>query len=220
MTPMSFKRTTLSMLLGAALLAPAALLLPAAPAQAATTQGAPSQLVLDNSTRVLRTLEARRAEFAADRGALNAFIASEFDRMFDRDYAARLVLGRHGRGADAADVKLFADALAQSLMSRYGASLLSFDKGLKVRVTSEAPMRGGAIVRVSSEFLRNDGSPVPVDYLMHKDGGQWKVFDVIVEGVSFVGTFRKQFDAPLGSKGIRAVAADLRGGTLKADATR
>lgn len=212
------KRSTLSLLLGAALIAPAALVLTATPVQAATTQGAPSQLVLDNSTRVLRTLESRRAEFAEDRDALDAFISSEFNKMFDRDYAARLVLGRHARGADQADIKLFADALADSLTSRYGASLVSFDSGLKVKVNSESSMRGGAIVKVSSEFIRNNGDTVPVDYLMHKAGGEWKVFDVMVEGVSFVQTFRNQFDQPLSRKGIRAVAKDLQDGRMSANA--
>ena len=216
----TIKRSTLSLLLGAALVAPAALLLPVAPVEAATTQGAPSQLVLDNSTRVLRTLEARRAEFTADRGALDKFISSEFNKMFDRDYAARLVLGRHARGADPAEIKQFADALADSLTSRYGASLVSFDSGLKVKVNSESSLRGGAIVKVSSEFIRKSGDPVPVDYLMHKVGGTWKVFDVMVEGVSFVQTFRGQFDQPLSRKGIAAVAADLRAGKMSADAGR
>ena len=216
----TLKRSTLPLLLGAALLAPVTLLVPAAPVQAATTQGAPSQLVLENSTRVLRTLESRRAEFAKDRGALDAFISTEFNKMFDRDYAARLVLGRHARGADAADISVFADALADSLTSRYGSSLVSFDSGLKVRVKSESPLRGGAIVRVSSEFIRNNGDTVPVDYLMHKVGSGWKVFDVMVEGVSFVQTFRNQFDAPLSNKTIAQVAADIRGGKLKADAAR
>ena len=214
----NMKRSTLSLLLGAALLAPAALLVPAAPVHAATTQGEPSQLVLENSTRVLRTLEARRAEFAQDRNALDAFISTEFNKMFDRDYAARLVLGRHARGADPADIALFADALADSLTSRYGASLVSFDSGLKVKVKSESPLRGGAIVKVSSEFIRRNGDAVPVDYLMHKAGGQWKVFDVMVEGVSFVQTFRGQFDQPLSRKGIRAVAKDLADGKMSPDA--
>ena len=72
------------------------------PAPAAASQsmvGSPSKLVLDNSTRVLSTLEKRRAEFTKNRGALRAFVSSEFDQMFDREYAARLVLGRHARGA-------------------------------------------------------------------------------------------------------------------------
>ena len=129
--------------------------------------------------------------------------------MFDRDYAGRLVLGRHGRGASDADVKLFADALADNLMSRYGSSLLDFNSQLKVRVKSETPLRGGAIVKVASEFLRSGGEPIPVDYLMRKNGSNWKVFDVMVEGVSFVQTFRSQFDAPLSRKTIPQVAADL-----------
>lgn len=215
-------RRSLTLLIAAALAvaAPAAVLAQAAPAAAATAApaGSPSQLVLSNSTRILATLESRRAEFQQNRAALRTFIASEFDNMFDRDYSARLVLGVHGRGASDADVKVFADALADSLMQRYGSSLLDLNTKLKVRVKSETPLRGGAIVKVSSEYLRQGNEPVPVDYLMRKVGTQWKVFDVMVEGVSFVQTFRNQFDAPLKQKSIPQVAADIKAGKLQAQA--
>lgn len=214
------KRNLTLLLLAAALLAsaPALVLAQAKPASAAAAQASPSQLVLDNSKRVLATLESRRAEFSKDRGALRAFIKSEFNQMFDRDYAARQVLGRHGRDASDADVKDFADALADSLMQRYGSSLLDFNTQLRVRVKSETPLPRGLGVKVSSEFLRSGGDPIPVDYLMRRSGGQWKVFDVMVEGVSFVQTFRQQFDNELNHKSIRQVAAELRNGQLQADA--
>lgn len=214
------KHTVLSTVLAAALCAvvPAAAFAQAAPA-AATTQGSPSKLVLDNSSRVIATLDKRRAEFTGNRAKLRAFINSEFNTMFDRDYAARQVLGRHGRGASDADVKLFADALADNLMQRYGSSLLAFNARLKVRVKSETPLPRGLGVKVSSELIRSGGDPIPVDYLMRKAGSGWKVFDVMVEGVSFVQTFRQQFDAELQRKSIRQVAADLRSGQLKADAS-
>jgi len=190
---------------------------PASPQAAdAATAASPSKLVLENSTRILTTLEARRDEFSADREKLRKFIASEFNQMFDRTYAGRLVLGRHGRGASDADVKLFADALAENLMQRYGSSLLDFNTELQVRMKSETPLRGGSMVKVSSEFLRQGGEPIPVDYLMRKVGGEWKVFDVMVEGVSFVQTFRNQFDGPLSRKSIAEVAADLRAGKMQA----
>jgi phospholipid transport system substrate-binding protein len=199
--------------------APAALLPQAAQAQAATTQqDSPSKLVLDNSTRILRTLESRRAEFTADRGKLRQFISGEFNTMFDRDYAARQVLGRHGRGASDADVKAFADALADNLMARYGSSLLDFNTQLKVRVKSESALPRGLGVKVSSELIRSGGEPIPVDYLLRKTGTSWKVFDVMVEGVSFVQTFRQQFDAELQRKSIQQVANELRSGQLKANA--
>ena len=64
-------------------------------------------------------------------------------------------------------------------------------------------------------MLRPDGDPIPVDYLVRQVGGQWKVFDVMVEGVSFVQTFRNQFDAPLRQKSIPQVAAELRTGKMQ-----
>lgn len=213
------KRNALALILASALCAAAPMTVFAqkAPA-AAATQGSPSQLVLDNSTRVLAALESRRAEFTANRVKLRQFINGEFNTMFDRDYAARQVLGRHGRGASDADVKLFADALADNLMQRYGSSLLDFNTKLKVRVKSETALPRGLGVKVSSELLRSGGDAIPVDYLMRRSGSQWKVFDVMVEGVSFVQTFRQQFDAELQRKSIRQVAEGLRSGQLKADA--
>ena len=186
----------------------------------ASMQGTPSQLVLNNSQRVLSTLEKRRAEFSKNRPALRQFISTEFNAMFDRDYAARQVLGRHGRGAAESDVKLFADALADNLMQRYGSSLLDFNTQLRVRVKSETQLSRGLGVKVSSEFLRQGGEPIPVDYLMRKTGTQWKVFDVMVEGVSYVQTFRSQFDAELQRKTIKQVATELRNGQIKADAAQ
>jgi phospholipid transport system substrate-binding protein len=214
------KRLTLPLVLASALLAgaPAAVFAQAAAQAAPVTQGTPSQLVLANSQRILATLEKRRPEFTKNRAALEQFVSSEFITMFDRDYAARQVLGRHGRGAADADVKLFADALADSLMRRYGSSLLDFNTRLRVRVKSETALPRGLGVKVASEMLRQGGEPIPVDYLMHQAGGTWKVFDVMVEGVSFVQTFRQQFDNELTTKSIRQVATELRSGQLQADA--
>jgi phospholipid transport system substrate-binding protein len=197
-----------------------AALLALMPAFASAQQATPSKLVLENSERILSTLEQRRAEFQKDRGALEKFVASEFNATFDRDYAARQVLGRHARGASAEDVKLFADALADNLMRRYGSSLLDFNSRLRVRIKSETALPRGLGVKVSSELLRQGGEPIPVDYLMRKSGNTWKVFDVMVEGVSFVQTFRRQFDNELTQKSIRQVAAELASGKVTADAGR
>ena len=193
-----------------------------APVQAATAAAAmpaPSRMVLDNSNRVIATLDKRRAEFNRDPAALRSFISSEFSQIFDRDYAARQVLGRHGRGASDADVKAFGDALADNLMRRYGSSLLDFNTRLQVRIKSETALPRGLGVKVSSELIRQGGEPIPVDYLMRRAGSGWRVFDVMVEGVSFVQTFRQQFDAELQRKSIAQVAKELRSGQISPDAS-
>ena len=67
--------------------------------------------------------------------------------------------------------------------------------------------------------MRAGAEPTPVEYLMRNVGGQWKIFDVMIEGISYVQTFKNQFDAPLNQKSIKQVAADLRAGKLQANGT-
>ena len=191
----------------------------ARPATAAAQPSAAARTVLDASSRILGTLATRRSEFRANPATLRGYIDGEMSRSFDRDYAARLVLGVHGRGAPAADVADFAAAMADSLTARYGTSLLDFNTRLTVKVKSESPLPGGRGVRVTTQMLRAGKDPIPVDYLLRNVGGKWKVFDVMIEGISYVQAFKNQFDAPLNQKSIKQVAADLRAGKLQANGT-
>ncbi len=214
------KPMILSLALTAALFAAAPAPAQAQQAAAATqTAAKPGQQVVDNGTRILGTLAQRRAEFTRNQAALKTYIDSELRTSFDREYAARLVLGAHARTASDADVKLFADAMTDNLMQRYGAALLSFDGKPRIRLKSETPLPGNRGVRVSTELLREGGNPIPVDYLVRDNGG-WKIFDVMVEGVSYVQTFRTQFDGPLRQKSVAQVANELRSGAIQTNEPR
>lgn len=179
----------------------------------------PSQLVRENSQSIVRTLDRRHAEFQSDPGALHGYIGGEFATLFDRTYAARLVLGRNGRDASDADLRAFADALAENLMARYSDSLLQVDPGLSVRILTETPLRDGTIVKVQSLIDRKVGTPVTVDYLFHRNAGHWQIFDVIVEGVSFVQTFRSEFDDEFHRKTLAQITADLRANRVRVNAS-
>jgi len=185
---------------------------------AADESGAASQMIALNTQRILDTLNTRRVEFSHDRQALRTFVAGELDAIFDRIYSARLVLGVHARGAEEADIALFADALTDHLLQRYGSALLDFNTQLNVRITSETALPRNIGVRVSSQLLRRGGDPVVLDYLLRQSNGQWKVFDVVIEGISMVQTFRQQFDAELKRKSIRDLANELHAGQLHASA--
>ncbi|KAF1694191.1 MlaC/ttg2D family ABC transporter substrate-binding protein [Pseudoxanthomonas koreensis] len=183
----------------------------------ATAPAAAGKQVVANGTRILDTLQQRPAEFQKNPAAPKAFVNSELSAAFDREYAARLVLGPHGRGASDADVKLFADAMTDNLMQRYGAALVNIEGKPRIRLKSETALPGNRGFKVSTEVVRDGGNPIPVDYLVRDNGG-WKIFDAMVEGVSYVQTFRSQFDAPLRQKSIAQVAADLRAGALQPQA--
>lgn len=203
---------TLSILRGSLML----LLLAAAGLAAASTR--PSAIVQERTQVVLKRLVEQRAAFSADRTKLNAFVETELDALFDREYSARLVLGRHSRNADPAKVSAFADALVKSLLNKYGAAMLDADPSMDIRVTGETELRGGQIVRVASEIHRRGGAPVKVDYLFREVSGQWLVFDVIVEGVSYVQTFRTQFDERLRRQSLDQVIEGLNRGEIDVEA--
>jgi len=172
---------------------------------------AAANTVLEASIRIIDTLQTRREEFQSDRSALRQFIDEELNKLFDREYAARLVLGVHGRGANAADISLFADAMTDSLLARYGSMLLEIQGNPQFRYRSEAELPGNRGVKVSTELVRNGSPSTPIEYLLRQVDGQWKIFDVSIEGVSYVQTFRSQFDTSLRQKSIRQVAEELRG---------
>lgn len=213
-------RKLLPALLASALFAATPLLASAqtAPAAASAQQGQAGRVVLDASSRILSTLQQRKSEFSSNPQALRSYIDSELNRTFDREYAARLVLGVHARGAADADVTLFANAMADNLMHRYGSALLNIQGKPSFRLKGESPLPGNRGVRVSTELLRSSSEPpTPVEYMMRNVDGQWKIFDVTIEGISYVQTFRNQFDAPLRQKGIKQVAAELRSGSMQAN---
>ena len=215
------KRTTLSLILSAALIGTIAPLQANAQAAVATGKvaaGSPSAIVLNSSTSILNTLEAKRADFSRNRASLQSFVDSQFGVLFDRNYAARMVLGKYARGASESDIAGFGQALQGSLMRRYGSALLDFNTKLTVRVASERAVKNGEIVAVNAVYTAPRGQPLNVIYLFRKSGSQWKAFDVVFEGVSMVQTFRDQFAGPLSRKSIAQVTSDLRAGKISAEA--
>lgn len=189
------------------------LMLAAGPARA----DAPAQIIEHSSERLLDGLQNRSSEFNANEEALLTFLRTEIGGILDSAYTGRLVLGRHARGADEAEITAFAEALQENLLRRYGTALLTIDPNIAVRVLSSREMRDGAVTQVRTEIRRPSGSPIGIDYLFRERNGTWRAFDVVVEGVSYVQTFRNQFDPLVREKGIAGVTADLRAGRIDVD---
>lgn len=176
---------------------------------------APGDLVLERTKAVLEAIATRRDEFRADPAALRGFVKSQLNDVMDRPYAAQLVLARHARGASAQQIQDFADALTDSLLRRYADALLDIDPGTEVKIAGTTPLRDGQMMRVASRILRHAGEPIQVDYMFRRKGEDWLVFDVIVEGISYVQTYRNQFDELLRTQSLDQVIADLRSGRIQ-----
>ncbi len=178
-------------------------------AQAKTVDNSdPTKLIETSANIMVSELDARRAEFRKDPAKLRALVERVLLPNFDVDHSARLVLGKHWRTATPAQRQRFIDAFYGSLMTNYGDAMLEFT-GDRIRVlpSTVAPDATSAVVR--TEVKRSNGQRIPVNYSLRKTEQGWKAWDVVIEGISYVKSFREDFGAEIDQKGIDAVIQRL-----------
>ena len=135
----------------------------------------------------------------------------------DTLYSARLVLGQHGRGLSSEKIQAFADALSNLLVRRYADGLLEFKSRDQVTILPDQGGNSERMTRVRTKVRLASGSEAAVDYVFRKKEGQWWVFDVIVEGISYVATFRSQIGEEIRRDGFERVLSRLEAGDLQLD---
>jgi phospholipid transport system substrate-binding protein len=176
----------------------------AAPANANTNTMGPQEIVENSAKRMLAELDKNREMYAKDPAKLDALVANVLLPNFDSEYAARLVLGQTWRTATEEQRKRFVDAFYHSLLRNYGTALLNFtaDKFVILPYKGD-PTATTATVR--TEVKRSNGETVPVNFSLHKTDAGWKAWDVVIEGISYVKSFRTDFASEIQQKGLDEV---------------
>jgi phospholipid transport system substrate-binding protein len=168
----------------------------------------PSQLIESSANMLLSGIDAHRAEFRKDPTGLYALVESTLLPHFDTPYAAQLVLGQHWRNATPEQRKRFVDAFYKSLLYTYGDAMVDFTGDrLKVLPTKVADTDERATVR--TEIKRSNGTKVSVNYSLRKVNGEWKAWDVVIDGISYVKSYREDYGAEVQQKGLDAVITRL-----------
>jgi phospholipid transport system substrate-binding protein len=180
---------------------------PAAPPSAPGSLG-PQELVANSAKRMLQELDANRAAYANDPAKLDSLVADVLLPNFDTEYAARLVLGQTWRTATPEQRKAFVDAFYHSLLRNYGAALVGFTADRFVIL----PYKGddGDQATVRTIVKRESGDAVPVNFSLHKVAGSWKAWDVVIEGISYVKSFKTDLGAEIQQKGLDEVINRLQ----------
>lgn len=153
-------------------------------------------------------IEGRRDEFVADSAALYAAIDDILLPRFDSKFAAQVVLAKHWRNATDAQRDRFIHAFYQALLRRYADGLLEFEQ---TEVTVQ-PFRGDVTksrAKVRSTVVLPDGTKVAVDYELVKRKAGWLLFNVVIEGVSYVRNFRTELDSEVRGSSLDAVIQRL-----------
>jgi len=182
-------------------------LVAAAPLQAENLQ--PNQVVQNLVDDLAKTMEAHRTELQKDREALLKTIDGIVLPHFDIDYASLLVLGQNARTATVEQRARFAKAMYNSITHRYAEGLLKYTEG-RVRVLPFQGELNEKRTLVRTQVVLDDGKVVPVDYAFRKtSAGDWKAYDVIIEGISYVTNYRNQVAAEIAKSNIDALTTRL-----------
>ena len=169
--------------------------------------GVPTDQLRGAVDRVLKTLEdpgLKGEGKVNDRRVAVRKIANE---IFDFGEIAKRSLARHWQPLSEAQrtefVGLFADLLERSYISKietYG--------GEKIQYTAERA--DGDFATVSTRIVTKNGTEVPVDYRMIKRADRWLVYDVSIEGVSLVSSYRTQFNKIIQTTSYNGLVSKLR----------
>ena len=145
-----------------------------------------------------------RAAPSGDRRAEIRRIASE---LFDAEEVSRRALGRHWAARTPAEraefVRVFTDVLARTYLGK-----LEAYAGARISILGETVDGGYAVVR-SRVMSPRDGETT-LDYQLRQTGSRWKVYDVLVDGVSFVSSYRSQFERYIARASYAALVDQLR----------
>jgi phospholipid transport system substrate-binding protein len=182
---------------------------------AATVDNSSPQRLIETSSKVLfADLDAHRTIYKKDMGQLYKVIDTIFVPHVDVDFSAQQVLGKHWRTATLDQRKRFTTAFYHSLLNTYGDALVDFTgdrmKVLPFQGDPAAPRAG-----VRTEIRRSNGGTVAVNYSLRKNAaGVWKVWDLVIEGISYVKSFREDFGAEIDQKGLDALLKRLESGAV------
>ncbi|HUL17998.1 MAG TPA: ABC transporter substrate-binding protein [Steroidobacteraceae bacterium] len=181
-----------------------------APAAAAATDG-PTEVVQTAAQNMLGDLDKDRDAYRKDPAKVDQLVSKYLLPHFDTDFSAKIVLGQYWRSATPDQRQRFIDAFYHSLLKNYGSALTEFTADrLKIFPTKVDGDATRATVR--TEVKRDNGDRVSVNYYMRKTAEGWKAWDVVIDGISYVNSYREDFGPQIESQGIDAVIKRLESG--------
>lgn len=173
----------------------------------AAPDGTKEAFIENMSTRVLGVLKDQQKSFKERQNTLRAL----FVEVVDTDWIAQFVLGATWKTATteqrARYIELYRTYLTETYISKFDEDSGSKVKDIKIKNIKETS--DGAFT-AHTEIIQNSNEPiVKVDYMLRQEDGQFKVIDIIIEGVSLLTTHRQELSAIAGKSGIDGVLQKL-----------
>jgi phospholipid transport system substrate-binding protein len=161
----------------------------------------PDELVKKVTDDVLAAVKTDKQLAAGDKQKALKLAEEKVLPHIDFEEATRLAVGRAWREASPEQKQKLIAEFRRMLVRTYSSAISAYEgQTMKVQPVHMKP--GETDVTVHNQYIRPGGKPVALDYQMHKTPDGWKIYDIIVEGVSLVLTYRSEFDAVVKQQGV------------------
>ena len=168
----------------------------------------PQRIVRNTGDRVLAEVTERRAELEADPSLIYPLVEDTVVPHFDFRRMSQAALGRFWRKADEAQKQAVTDEFRLLLVRTYATALLGYS-GQTIQYLPVQFRQGQKKVMVPTRVAAPDAPSIPVNYRLRLKDQEWKVYDVVIDGVSLITNYRSQFTAEVRRGGIDGLISSL-----------
>jgi phospholipid transport system substrate-binding protein len=172
----------------------------------------PDEIVKKTTAELQAEIGKREKEFRAKPEKLYAYVEQVIVPRFDTRYIAQLILARHWRAANDDQRARFEVAFKKMLVHSYANALLDHYDSVKAEWQPLRMAPDATDVTVQSRLLRDGKPPLPIGFAMRLKGDEWKVYDIVVENLSLVTSFRSQINSEVKRIGLDALIQKLETG--------
>jgi len=179
------------------------LLVASVTAHAGVDMGNPNQVIHSVSINTFARLKADHERLQAEPNYIKVVIEEELIPYFDYKYAAYMVMGNHLQKTSNIQRSAFVDAFKTYLVNAYGHILFEY-KQQKIEILDTTGYQDKKIVSISVRIIDANNQVTQLAFKLRKNPKtqEWKVFDVIAEGVSMLNTKRSELYELIHKKGI------------------
>ena len=179
-----------------------------AAAVSAATPGA-EDVVRSTSGQVIERLAQEKQNLDAHPERLYELIQELVVPHFDFPIMSRWVLGKSWNTIEAGSQEQFIVQFRTLLVRTYAKALMEYSDEKVEFLPMESDPNSNLVVIKTQVSGKGSANPTPINYRMHVSGGEWKVIDISVDGVSLIGTYRGSFAAEIRKSGIDSLIQKL-----------
>lgn len=174
----------------------------------AATWQAPEAVVQQVTEQLLVTLQAEDATAPRTLARTRHLVDQVLGEHMDFVRMSRWVLGRYWKHANPDQQTRFISEFRQLLVRTYASAFMQYNgEHIKFLPQRDSAIDNQAIVR--TELVPSDAPPIAINYSLYLTQGQWKAYDVQIDGISLVANYRASFAAQVRKQGIEGLIQSL-----------